>query len=151
MSKFQLLESQSPDPVERALARRVTDVLANPRLTRAQREALIRQAQRELLAHRQQQAQRQRLLAWVQGLPAQQLRAALSVQVCAGRIQLGMRGARQGFVWQDAGAAPPELGDAAPAVPLAPPGKPARPGRKASIDPIVARRRELGRTSDKPV
>ncbi len=148
MSKFQLLESQSADPVERALARRAVEVLANPRLTRAQREALIKRAQRELLSHRQQQAQRQRLLAWVQGLPAQQLRAALSVQVCAGRVQLGMRGARQGFAWQDVGAAPPELGDTVAAVPLAPPSKPAR---KAPIDPIAARRRELSRPPDKPV
>ncbi|MEZ5607768.1 MAG: hypothetical protein R3E52_11765 [Burkholderiaceae bacterium] len=150
MSTFQFLESQSPDPVERALARRVTDVLANPRLTRAEREAEVRQAQRELLAHRQQQAQRQALLAWVQALPAAKKRDAVSVQVCAGRVQLGLRGVRQGFAWQDAGAAPPELGEAVAAVPLAPTGKLAQVGRKAVIDPIAARRRELRRTPDKP-
>ncbi len=149
MSTFQFLESQSPDPVERALARRVAAVLEHPRLTRAQREAQVKQAQRELLAHRQ-QVQRQRLLAWAQGLPASLVGAAVSVQVCAGRVQLGLRGARPGFVWQDAGAAPPELGEAVAAVPLARAGKPARVGRKAAIDPIAARRRELRRTPDKP-
>lgn len=53
MSEFQFAESLSADPVERALAARVTAILNNPRMDSARREWLIRRVQRELIEHRQ--------------------------------------------------------------------------------------------------
>ena len=52
MSEFQFVESLSADPVERAIAAKVAAILNNPRLDSAQRERLVRQAQRELLQHK---------------------------------------------------------------------------------------------------
>ena len=56
MSELQFVESLSADPVERAIAARVSAILNHPRLDRVQREEFVRQAQRELLQHRQRQA-----------------------------------------------------------------------------------------------
>lgn len=54
MSAITFIESLSADPVERAIAARVMDILKNPRLTQAQRRAQVADAQRELLEHRRQ-------------------------------------------------------------------------------------------------
>jgi hypothetical protein len=51
MSVFHFVESFSSDPVERAIAARVVAILNNAGLTRAQRRALVQQAQHELTEH----------------------------------------------------------------------------------------------------
>lgn len=56
MSEFQFVESLSADPVERAIAASVAAILNNPRLDSAQRERLVRQAQRDLIQHRDNRA-----------------------------------------------------------------------------------------------
>ncbi|MDO5288668.1 MAG: hypothetical protein Q4F13_03425 [Pseudomonadota bacterium] len=56
MSVMAFIESQSADPVERAIAARVVDILHNPHLTHVQRRALVLQAQDELIAHQRQRA-----------------------------------------------------------------------------------------------
>lgn len=88
MSVFHFVESFSSDPVERAIAARVVAILNNAGLTRAQRRALVQQAQHELTEHR-----------------------------------------RRRSADQKAGS-----------------GRPLRPTRRrgGAIDPIAARRRELG-------
>ena len=111
MSNTALIESQSSDPVERAIARRVLRILNDPTLDRPQRMEMVRAAQGDLLQHRA-QAQRQAALAsratsavlpkgWV----------AKSVQVAEGRVQVGAVNRSQGFAWLDAGEAPGEVSD----------------------------------------
>jgi len=52
MSAIQFIESQSSDPVERAIAERVVSILNSPRMDSARRQWLVQQAQQELMEHR---------------------------------------------------------------------------------------------------
>ena len=142
MSGIQLVESLSADPVERAIADRVTAILNNPRLSRAQRETLVRQAQRDLIGYRQHKGSRERLMQLARAVPVDKGAIAISVQVRAGRVQVGVSQPRQGFAWVDAGSAPPEFGPNVPAIALIRGSAGRR--RTAAVDPIAARRRELG-------
>ncbi len=143
MSEFQFIESLSADPVERAIADRVAGILNNPRLSRAQRETLVRQAQRDLIGYRQHKGSRERLLQLAKAVPVDKGAIAISVQVRAGRLQVGVTHPQQGFTWLDAGIAPPEFGPNIPAMALVR-GKAGSRRRSAPVDPIAARRRELG-------
>ncbi|MBS0468743.1 MAG: hypothetical protein JSS31_11455 [Proteobacteria bacterium] len=106
MSNAQFTEATSADPVERAIARRVTRILNDPTLDRTRREAEVKRAQRELLEHRRRQ-QRQAQLA--QQMAAAQLPAgyqAQAAQVRDGRLQVAAFKQRTGYVWLDVGEAP---------------------------------------------
>ena len=61
MSKAQFTESTSADPVERAIARKVTNILNDRSLDREQRKALVQRAQRELIEHRERKASQAQL------------------------------------------------------------------------------------------
>jgi len=63
MSVNQFIESQSADPFERAMARKVAAILndPNPRIDSARRQWLVQQAQQELIEHRHQRERAQQL------------------------------------------------------------------------------------------
>lgn len=146
MSGIQLVESLSSDPTERAIADRVLAILNNPSLSRAQRETLVRQAQRDLIGYRRHKGSRERLLELARAVPITKGAIAISVQVRSGRLQVGVTHPQQGFTWIDAGGAPPEFGPHVPAIAMIQ-GKAGSRGRTAAVDPIAARRRELGTKS----
>ena len=140
MSAF--IESLSHDPVERAIAARVSALLANRGLPASRREALIRQAQRELVAHRTQAPSQERVqaIATAARLPAGYV--ARSVQVVAAEVLVAAVHPRRGLVWIDVGAAPQGVADSGPR----PIVRPAAAGRAAAArDPFETRRRELRR------
>ena len=142
MSGIQLVESLSSDPTERAIADRVLAILNNPSLSLAQRETLVKQAQRDLIGYRKHKGSKERLLQLARSVPMQQGAIASTVQGRAGRLQVGVSHPKQGFTWIDAGSAPPEFGPNVPAIALIQ-GK-AHKRRTAAVDPIAARRKELG-------
>ena len=110
MSNAQFTEAASTDPVERAIARRVTRILNDPALDRARRETLVKRAQRELLEHRRRQ-QHQAHIA--QQMAAAQLPAgyqAQAAQVRDGRLQVAAFKQRTGYVWLNVGEAQLETG-----------------------------------------
>jgi hypothetical protein len=112
MSNTAFIESVSEDPVERAIARRVVRILNDNSLTRKQRVQLVRSAQRDLLQHRKDKADK---AALAQQVAEQVARAQLpkgfipkSAQAVAGRLQIGgvMRSgptAARSYVWIEAG------------------------------------------------
>lgn len=57
MTKTVFVELASADPVEQAIARKVMRILNDHTLDRQRRVALVRQAQHELLEHRQRASQ----------------------------------------------------------------------------------------------
>lgn len=139
MSTTAFVESQSADPVEQAIARKVMRLLNDPTLEREQRIALVRQAQRQLLGHRRQQREATELAARVSATRLPKGYRAVSVQVRRGLVQVGAA-SEGGFAWIDAGPVPEGL--AANVAPRA--LKTARKApRRPRIDPIAARRREL--------
>lgn len=86
MSVIAFIESQSADPVERAIAARVLDILHNPRLSRAQQRELVQQAQDELVAHQRQRA----ALPQVARTPRKRKRGAALDPIAARRREMGL-------------------------------------------------------------
>lgn len=144
MSNTQFQESQSDDPVERAIARRVHRILNDPTLDRSQRESLVRKAQRDLVQHRKQQADKQKLQAQASAARLPKGYRPQSILVSEGRVQVGALSPKQGFMWMDAGPSP--VGTAANGRLIALQGKTKGSKTKAPRDPIAERRREFFRT-----
>jgi hypothetical protein len=86
MSNTPFVESMSTDPVERAIARNVNRVLNDPSLDRQQRETLIKRSQRDLLSHRQQKLEQQKLQQQVAGIKVPHGYKPQSVLVRDGRV-----------------------------------------------------------------
>lgn len=139
MSNTTFVEFQSIDPIERAIARKVTRLLNDHTLDRQQRIDLVRKAQRQLLSHHKQQREAAELDKLVSTLPLPKNCRAVSVQVRQGQVLVGATGP-DGFTWLEAGPVPDGLAANLPPRPL----KTARKvTRRQRVDPIVARRREL--------
>lgn len=139
MSNTAFVELQSTDPVEQAIARKVMRLLNDPTLDRQRRIELVRQAQRELIGHRRRQSGETELMGQARSAVLPKGYRAISVQVQQGRVQVGAS-SQDGFAWIDAGPAPAGVAPQAPR-----PLKTARKAiaKRARIDPITARRREL--------
>jgi hypothetical protein len=106
MSNTPFIESQSDDPTEQAVARKVHRILNDKTLDRQQRENLVRRAQRDLIEHRRQREQQQKLVQQVSRLPLPKGFRAQSIQVRGGQVQVGALNHRNSFVWLEAGEAP---------------------------------------------
>ena len=144
MSNTPFVESQSSDPVERAIARKVTRILNDPSLDRQQRETLIKKAQRDLIRHRQQKHEQQQLAQQVTAIKFAQDYRPQSIQVRDGRVQVGLIQRHHSFTWLDAGDAP--QGVAANHSSFALPRPPKSASKCTHKDPIAQRQRELGIT-----
>lgn len=143
MSNTQFVETNSTDPVERAIARKVIRLLNDRTLNHQQRESLVKKAQRELREHQKQVQQRQTLGQQIQQLTlptGYQPRAAV---IREGRVQLGALHKGHSFVWLDAGDAPQGIAGNLPSFLLDKP-RATRQSKKGWQDPIMARRKELG-------
>jgi hypothetical protein len=142
MSNTQFVESSSSDPVERAIARKVIRVLNDTSLDRQQREALIKKSQRDLISHRKQMQEQSQLRQKLAQTRLPQGYKPQSIQVCEGRVQVGLINRRLGFTWLDAGEAP--LGAAAnqSVFALSRPKKGAE--KRPAKDPIAERRLAMG-------
>ena len=152
MSDTAFIELLSEDPIERAIACRVVRLMGDHTLNEPRRVRLVRKAQRELIAHRQNPDTRQALL---DHMGQMQTRAQLpegfrpqSIQVSQGRLVVGGLTTsgqhHQAFTWIDAGAAPqvgPRQAANSRAYTLQRSGIPANRGR---TDPIAERRKALG-------
>lgn len=103
MSTQALTELHSSDATERAIAQRVVRILNDRALTRADRERLVRRAQRDLLDHRAAKARRATVDAQAARfkLPEGYVRAG--AQVREGRVEVGGLCRGRGFTWFDAG------------------------------------------------
>jgi len=150
MSNTPFAESLSSDPVEQAIARKVHRILNDTTLDRRQREDLVRKAQRELIAHRQQQSQQQSLRQQVAAMKLPQGYQAHSVAVSDGRIQLSGLNRRQGFVWLDAGKAPEGVACNQSPFQLARRAKAGRAVRKDLTQSLAERQKALGYASKAP-
>ncbi|MBN9407479.1 MAG: hypothetical protein J0I00_18970 [Burkholderiales bacterium] len=139
MSNTAFVESQSADPVEQAIARKVLRLLNDKTLERQQRIELVRQAQRQLLGHQRQQREATELAARVSATALPKGYRAVSVQVRRGLVQVGAA-SDGGFAWVDAGPVPEGLAANLPPRPL---NAVRQVPRRPRIDPIAARRREL--------
>lgn len=106
MSNIPFIESQSEDPTEQAIARKVHRILNDTSLDRQQRENLVRRAQRDLLEHRRHKEQQRKLLEQVGNLAMPKGFRAQSIQVRDGQVQVGALNHRSSFVWLEAGEAP---------------------------------------------
>jgi len=106
MSNTPFVESQSDDPSEQAAARKVHRILNDKTLDRQQRENLVRRAQRDLIEHRRQKEQQQKLVQQVSRLLLPKGFRAQSIQVRGGQVQVGALNHRNSFVWLEAGEAP---------------------------------------------
>lgn len=144
MSNTPFVESQSSDPVERAIARKVTRMLNDPSLDRQQRETLIKKAQRELIRHRQQKLEQYQLRKQVATIKVPQGFRPQSIQVCDGRVQVGLVQRRHSFTWLDAGDAP--KGVAANHSTFMLSNSPKSASKATYKDPIAERQRDLGLT-----
>lgn len=116
MSRQTFAELQSTDPVERAIAQRVVEILNTPGLARPERERRVRQAQRELLDHRARQQRRAAMQAQAARLPLPAGYERTSVRMAGDRVAVGGLCRRRGFAWFDAGrleAGSPSLSDGA--------------------------------------
>ncbi len=102
MAEITFAESQSADPTERAIARRVTRILQDRRLGEKERISLVRQAQQELLQHRRQQEETARAQALAKATALPQGYEARSVTTDNGRVMVGALSPGQRFVWIDA-------------------------------------------------
>lgn len=144
MSNTPFVESQSTDPVERAIACKVIRILNDQTLDRGQRETLVRKAQRELLEHRKRQQQQHALDRQVKELKLPQGFRPQSIAVKNGRVHLGAVNRRKAFIWLEAGPAPKGMTTGRlPFVPyrVATTG---RPARKSLEQSIAERRKALG-------
>ena len=142
MSNTPFVESQSSDPVERAIARKVTRMLNDSSLDRQQRETLINKAQRDLIRHRQQKLEQHQLRQHVAAIKLPQGFRPQSIQVHDGRVQVGLIQRHHSFTWLDAGDAPKGVAANHSTFMLANPTKTA--SKTANKDPIAARQRDLG-------
>ncbi len=106
MAEITFAESQSADPTERSIARRVARILQDRRLGENERTSLVRQAQQELLQHRSHQDKTARIQALAKAAPLPQGYQACSVTIDNGRVMVGALNAGQRFVWIDAGPEP---------------------------------------------
>lgn len=141
MSNTSFVESLSNDPVERAIARRVSRLLNDPGLDRSQREALVRKAQKDLLQHRRQKSTEQKLVTHVKNTPIPQGGRAQAVMVRDGVIQIGVSHPRLAFSWLEAGQAPTGVAANRPAFRL--PNLRDRGGQGPRKDPIAERRKAM--------
>lgn len=141
MSNTPFVESQSSDPVERAIARKVMRILNDQTLDRGQRETLVRKAQCELLEHRKRQQQQDALQRQVKELKLPQGFRPQSITVKNGRVHLGAVNGRKAFIWLEAGPAPE--GMTTGRLPFAP-YRVATGGRRArkSLEQSIAERRK---------
>lgn len=106
MSKAQFIESTSSDPVERAIARKVTGILNDATLDREQRQALVKRAQRELTEHRLRKASQAQLTKQAASTALPTGYQARGVRIANGRMEIAAFKRNSGFVWLDAGEAP---------------------------------------------
>jgi len=151
MSNTPFVESSSSDPVERAIARKVSRILNDKTLDRQRRETLVHKAQRELIEHRRRKEQQQTLTQQVAALTLPQGFRPQSITVRENRVLVGALNRQQAFVWMDAGQAP--KGMAANQSPFAPSrdGKRSgRPVRKSLEQAIAERRKALGFSKPAP-
>lgn len=102
MSEIKFAESQSADPVERSIARRVTRILQDKWLGKEERTSLVRQAQQDLLQHRRHQEETARAQAIAKSTALPQGYEARSVATDNGRVMVGALSPGQRFVWLDA-------------------------------------------------
>lgn len=141
MSHAPFIESQSEDPIEQAIARKVHRILNDRTLDRQQRENHVRRAQRDLLEHRRQKEEQQKLLRQVSQMAMPKGFRAQSIQVRGGVVQVGALSQRSSFVWLEAGEAP--TGVAANRASFLVPG-PAKTGcTKVRKDGIAERRKAV--------
>ena len=141
MSNTPFIESQSNDPTEQAIARKVQRILNDKTLDRQQRESLVRRAQRDLIEHRRHK-EHQRLLGQQVGrLQLPKGFQAQSIQVRDGQVQVGALNHRNSFVWLEAGEAP--AGAAANRASFLLPRLPKAGGIKARKDGIAERRQAV--------
>lgn len=106
MSKAQFTESTSADPVERAIARKVTNILNDRSLDREQRKALVQRAQRELIEHRERKASQAQLARKTANVRLPTGYQQRGTQVANGRVLVAVFKRNTGFVWLDTGEAP---------------------------------------------
>ena len=142
MSNTPFVESQSPDPVERAIARKVLRMLNDASLDRQQREALIKNTHRDLIRHRQQKLEQQQLQQQVAAIKLPQGFRPQSIQVRDGQVQVGMIHRHHSFTWLEAGDAP--KGVAANHSTFALERSPKGALKRTHKDPIAERQRDLG-------
>lgn len=106
MSKAQFSESTSADPVERAIAQKVTNILNDRSLDREQRKALVQRAQRELIEHRERKASQAHLANNTADVRLPTGYQRRGTQFANGRVLVAVFKRNTGFVWLDAGEAP---------------------------------------------
>lgn len=140
MSAF--IESLSSDPIERAIAARVSSILADRSISASRRETLVRQAQRDLIQHRERRDSRQQVQAIAAKATMPAGYTAKAVQVVSGRVLVAVTHPRSGMSWIDAGVAPDGITDAI-AQPIA--GRRTTRRQGPALNPIEQRRRELRR------
>jgi hypothetical protein len=136
------IESLSSDPIERAIAARVSRILADRSISASRRETLVRQAQRDLIQHRERRDTRQQVQAIAAKATMPTGYTAKAVQVVSGRVVVAATHQRSGMRWIDAGPAPDGITDAI-AQPIG--GKRATRRQGPALNPIEQRRRELRR------
>ena len=141
MPNTPFIESQSEDPTEQAIARKVQRILNDKTLDRQQRENLVRRAQRDLLEHRRHKEQQHQLVQQVARLPLPKGFRMQSIQVRNGQVQVGALNQRNSFVWLEAGEAP--TGVAANRASFLLPRLPKAGGIKARKDGIAERRKAV--------
>lgn len=141
MSDTPFLESQSTDPTEQAIARKVYRILNDKTLDRQQRETLVRRAQHELIGHRRQKEQQHQLLQQVAKLSLPKGFRVQSIQVRSGIVQVGELNQRNSFVWLEAGEAPSGVAANQPSFLL--PRPPKGSGSKIRKDGIIERRQAV--------
>ena len=142
MSNTPFTESLSADPVERAIADKANRILNDTSLDRLQRESLIKNLQRELLRHRQQQQGQLKLQQQVAAMRFPPGCKPQSIQVRDGRVQVAVMHRNHSFTWLDAGEAP--VGVAANHSSFAPLKLAKDAAKRRDIDPIAVRQQELG-------
>jgi len=103
MSTQVLTELRSGDATERAIAQRVVRILNDHGFTRADRERLVRRAQRDLLDHRAAKARRAAVDAQAARLKLPEGYVRTGAQVREGHIEVGGLCRGRGFAWFDAG------------------------------------------------
>ena len=139
MSNTPFIESQSDDPIEQSIARKVLRILNDKTLDRQQYESLVRRAQCDLIEHRRHKEQQHRLAQQVSRLLLPKGFRPQSIQVRDGQVQVGALNHRNSFVWLEAGEAP--TGVAANRASFLLPRLPKAGGIKARKDGIAERRR----------
>lgn len=143
MSNTPFVESLSDDPVEQAIARKVTRILNDSTLDRQRRESLVRKAQRELIEHRWRKEQQHKLLQQVAAVQLPQGYKAHSVAISDGRVQVSGLNRQRGLVWMDVGQAPPGMKGQSP-IQVSRPKTSGRGIRKDLAQSLAERRKALG-------